>query len=473
MSLAESTTGTFSSRIQKLDSSGVMTTVIEDSGSNGLIVDSKNNLIAGTHKYKSVSRYSLPTSTQVSKRSSVAEKYNGNVFNSPNDLAITKDGTLYFTDPDFQRSAAPGGQQKTRVYRVATNGKISVVDELPQQFQIRDFKVSFSLKPNESRTFTYTLNPRQRGIFVFGKTHVFVGSLLGFINRRFSFGENVDVPVYPSFVQMRKYELLALSNRMDPNGVKKVRKPGKHTEFDQVRDYTTGDDYRLINWKATAKLARPMINQYQEELAKDVYSLIDLGRVMKQPFGQMTLLDYSINASLALSNIALLKHDKAGLITFSTKIDTFIRSDRRNNQLNSIMEGLYCQNTGFPESNYDLLYLTIKKQIRHRSLLILYSNFESMVSLRRHIPPLQSIARNHLVLVVMFENTEIPSLAKSAVNTLEDAYISTIAEKFIFEKKQMVRELSRHGINALITQPGNLTTNLLNKYLEFKSRELI
>lgn len=114
----------FPSRILKLDASGKVSTVIDDSGSNGLATDGKGNLIAGTHKYKSVSRYSLD-----GKRADVVSKFNGNVFNSPNDLALATDGTLYFSDPDFQRDAAPGGQDKTRVYRVATDGKVTVVED--------------------------------------------------------------------------------------------------------------------------------------------------------------------------------------------------------------------------------------------------------------------------------------------------------------------------------------------------------
>ena len=118
------TSGLFPSRIQKLDANGVMTTFIDDSGSNGLAVDAQGNLVAGTHKYKSLSRFSLS-----GERTAVVDKFEGNVFNSPNDIAIAKDGTIYFTDPAYQTAAAPGGQEKTRVYRVATNGTISVVDD--------------------------------------------------------------------------------------------------------------------------------------------------------------------------------------------------------------------------------------------------------------------------------------------------------------------------------------------------------
>jgi gluconolactonase len=115
----------FPSRIQKLDASGNMMTVIEDSGSNGLAVDNQGNLIAGTHKFKALSRYNLSTG----ERTAVASEFNGNVFNSPNDIAVAKDGTIYFTDPAFQRDAAPGGQEKTGVYRVATDGKVSLIDD--------------------------------------------------------------------------------------------------------------------------------------------------------------------------------------------------------------------------------------------------------------------------------------------------------------------------------------------------------
>lgn len=115
----------FPSRVQKLDASGQMTTVIEDSGSNGLAVDNDGLLVAGTHKYKSVSRYNLATG----ERSSVAEMFQGNVFNSPNDIAITEDGVVYFTDPAFQTAAAPGGQEKTGIYRVATDGTVTLVDD--------------------------------------------------------------------------------------------------------------------------------------------------------------------------------------------------------------------------------------------------------------------------------------------------------------------------------------------------------
>jgi len=350
---------------------------------------------------------------------------------------------------------------------------VEIIDELPFQFQKRDFQINLYLKSDEGRTLTYVLIPKERGEFEFGQTNIFVSTIIGFVKRRFKSNEKHIVPVYPSFIQMRKYELLAMSNRMDDAGVKKVKKAGKHTEFDQVREYVRGDDFKLMNWKATAKRANLMVNQYQEERSKDVYSIIDMGRVMKMPFDGMSLLDYAINSSLAISNISALKHDKAGLVTFSTQINTFINAERRNNQMMRILEALYNQKTDYLESNYELLYQTVKKRIRQRSLLIIYTNFESRVSLKRHIAPLQTLATSHLVLIVVFQNTEIDQMLYQPKESLEDVYSSVIAEKFIYEKKLIVKELNKSGVNAILTTPQNLTVNLINKYLEFKAGEKI
>ncbi|MDP4210347.1 MAG: DUF58 domain-containing protein [Bacteroidota bacterium] len=356
-------------------------------------------------------------------------------------------------------------------YFFAVNAEI--IDELPFQFQIRDFLVKATLNRNETKQFTYHLTPKERGEFEFGDTQLFVLSMIGLVKRRFTITHPHMVPVYPSFVQMRKFELLAKTSRVEEGGVTKVRKAGKHTEFDQIREYVSGDDYRLMNWKATARRAHLMVNQYQEEQSKDIYSIIDMGRVMMMPFEGMTLLDYAINASLAISNISVYKHDKAGLITFSTNIDAFIPAEKRNNQMTTIQETLYNLKTGFLESNYEMLYLTVKKRIRQRSLLILYTNFESLQSMNRQLPFLQNLARHHLVLVVVFMNTEVDQLIREPRESLEDVYTSVIAGKFIYEKKLIVKELQKYGINTILTTPQNLTINLINKYLEFKAGEKI
>ncbi len=350
---------------------------------------------------------------------------------------------------------------------------LEIVDEIPHQFQVRDFKIDAQLKAGKSQSIGYKLRPTKRGEYHFGILNVFASSPIGLFSRRFKFAEDAKVPVYPSYLQMRKYELMAISNRLTEVGIKKIRKIGQNMEFDQIRDYVQGDDFRSVNWKATARRNQLMVNQFQDEKSQQVYCVIDKGRSMQMPFEGMTLLDYAINASLVLSNIAIRKQDKAGLITFNNGTKTILKATDRNSQMYSIMETLYREKTAFLESDFENLYVNVRRNLSQRSLLVLFTNFEAMSSLERQLKYLRALAKSHLLVVVFFENTETKSLIESEANSTEEIYVQTIAEKFAYEKRQIVRELQKYGIFSILTPPQDLTVNTINKYLELKARGLL
>lgn len=350
---------------------------------------------------------------------------------------------------------------------------VSVIDELPEQFQKRDFNYKTIIKSGETHDFTYSVRPVERGEYTFGFLNVFVSSALKIVKRKFKFQNEQMVAVYPSFIQMQKYDFLAMSNNLTQFGLKKIRRIGNTQEFEQIKDYTTGDDFRTVNWKATAKRGQLMVNQYQDEKSQPIYSIIDTGRVMKMPFNGLKLLDYAINATLAFSNVALKKQDKVGLLTFSKTIDSFLPATQKLTHLNSILERLYNINTHFTDSDYSLLYAQLKRKVTHRSLLILYTNFEHISALKRQLPYLQAIAKKHLLVVVLFENTELDALITENAEDLQAIYHKTIAEKFSYEKRLMVKELQKHGIQSILTAPEKLTINAINKYLEIKARGLL
>jgi uncharacterized protein (DUF58 family) len=351
--------------------------------------------------------------------------------------------------------------------------KAEVIDEAPEQFQLRSMRLEVPLRSGEDKVLRYTVRPTKRGEYVFGTLNVYVSGILYLARRRMKFEKDKSVAVYPSFIQMRKYELVAISNRLTEAGIKRIRKVGRTMEFDQVKDYVPGDDIRTINWKATARKAGLMVNQYEDERSQQVYSIIDKGRVMKMPFEGLTLLDYAINASLVISNIAQLKHDKPGLVTFSEKMGAFIPAERSGKQMNRIMEVLYKQKTRFLESNYEKLFIYLRYKITTRSLLLFYTNFESLVSLRRQLPFFRRLAKSHVLVVIFFENTELKTLLNSEASTLEDVYIKTIAERQAMEKRIIVKELSKYGIHAVLVPPQQLNIGVINKYLELKARALI
>ncbi len=350
---------------------------------------------------------------------------------------------------------------------------ISVIDELPVQFQERKWLRKLRMETKGKSMLEYKLRPVTRGEYVFHEINVYVQAPLGLVKRRYIFPAQHTVKVYPSFVQMRRYQLLAVSNRLQEAGVKKIRRIGHSLEFEQIKDYVRGDDYRTINWKATARKGNLMVNSFTDERSQQVYCLINKGRVMKMPFDNLTLLDHAINASLVLSNVALIRQDKAGLITFEREIDTFLPADKKPTQMNLILESLYRQQTTFLEPDFEKLFSVIRNRITNRSLLILFTNFESLESLNRALPALKRMAHYHLLLLVFFENSELKSITSKQATTLEGIYIKTIAEKFAYEKRQMVKELHKNGILSILTTPANLTVNTINRYLELKTRTSI
>ena len=190
-------------------------------------------------------------------------------------------------------------------------------------------------------------------------------------------------------------------------------------------------------------------------------------------FNGMSLLDYAINATLVLSNVILKKHDKAGIFSFSKKVENRVVSEKRTSQMQLILENLYNVKTDFFESDYSRLYADIKKNINQRSLIILYTNFETLEGLNRQMPYLKGIAKSHLLVVVFFQNTELLKITHQKAQNIQQVFDKVIAEKFIFEKKLIVSELKKYGIYSVLTTPENLTLDTINKYLEIKARGIL
>jgi uncharacterized protein (DUF58 family) len=300
-----------------------------------------------------------------------------------------------------------------------------------------------------------------------------MNTALRLVRRRISHAAAVAIPVYPSILQMKKYALNVFARTASEYGVKKVRRIGHSYEFEHIKQYQKGDDYRSVNWKATGRRAQLMVNQYEDERSQPVYCIIDKSRVMHMPFHGLSLFDYAVNASLVISNIALGKQDKAGLITFSEKPHTLLKANRTRTQLRKIMDALYKEKEGNVEADYESLYMAVRKLVSGRSLLFLYTNFESTYALQRVMPQLRKMNNQHLLVVIFFENTELTPDQSAPAGTLEDVYGNITAEHYALTKIQLMQQLKQFGIFSLLTKPEDLTVNSINKYLELKSRGMI
>lgn len=357
--------------------------------------------------------------------------------------------------------------------RYTVDTYVTVVEEAPKQFQLRNLTFGTKVASGGEKTIHYDLRPTKRGEYDFGAVNVYVCSFIGLAQRRYKFDEHKKAAVYPSFINMNKYELMAASHRLTDFGIKKIRRIGHASEFDHIKHYVIGDDPRTINYKASARVNQLMVNTYQEEKSQQVYCLIDKGRTMEMPFNGLTLLDYAINSCLMVCNTALGKSDKFGLITFSKKIDQIVPADRNRRQRNIVLETLYSQTTDFKESDYERLFVTIRHKLNQRSLIILYTNFETVNGMRRQLKYLSRLAKDHLVLVSFFLNSEFDEVLSMHPEQIGDIFKKGIAEKLSHDKQLIVKELNRYGIHTLLSTPENLTIDSINKYLEFKTRGLI
>nr|WP_317631365.1 DUF58 domain-containing protein [uncultured Flavobacterium sp.] len=351
--------------------------------------------------------------------------------------------------------------------------KVEIIDEIPIQFQNRNFLIHKTLASNQTQIVSYILRPNFRGEYLFGNLIVYSIGKLGLFKKRSNYNVGQTAKVYPSIIQLKKYDLKAIHNNLTHIGLKKIRRIGQSTEFEKIKEYAIGDNIKTINWKATAKRNQLMVNQFQEEKNQNIYLIIDKGRVMQMPFQNLTLLDYSINASLVMANTILQKTDKAGMFTFSKKVENVIVADNKINQLHRFLDNLYKIEPNKYESNYSRLFVDIKKYINSRSLLLLFSNFETLESLQRQLPYLRAIAKQHVLVVIFFENTELVKLTDNKATTTKEIYDQVIAQKYITEKKLIVNELMKYGIYSVLTKPENLTIDTINKYLEIKAKGLI
>ncbi len=362
-------------------------------------------------------------------------------------------------------------------YEISNDSKIplhyELTDELPMQLQHRNFIQRSIINAEDRKKIKYRIRPTTRGVYCFGKLHIYVNyPFLGLVQRRISVDIKREVGVYPSFIQMRNFELQVFSQTANMAGIRRIRQIGENDEFEHIRNYVQGDNIRSINWRATSRRGELMVNQYENSRSQMVYCIIDKGRSMKMPFGGLTLLDYAVNTSLVLSNIILKKHDRAGLITFSNKIGAIIKASAQHNHLQKLTNYLYKQVTGFNESNFELLFYTLRSQLSRRSVLLFFTNFEQPIELRRNLKYLKSLNQKHLLVVILFKNTELESVKDMPTTKMKDIYFKTFTQKSIMEKEKIAAEIKANGIQVILTAPEDLSVNTVNKYLEIKAKRM-
>jgi len=369
-----------------------------------------------------------------------------------------------------------GDANSVRLFvRNNTNFKLSfkLYEGYPVEMQKRSFAFKSNLSSKEELEFSYEFVPKKRGVVIFRKPFFMISSFFNLANRGIYIAEEQVIKVYPSILQLKKYELLVFHHQRSNLGIKRIRRLGNNSEFEQIKEYVQGDEMRMINWKATSRTNVLMTNIYQEQKSQSVFCVLDKSRMMQVESEELSLLDYSINSILAFSNVLLKNGDKVGLITFSYKIDTQLPANKNKLQMQKILNALYNQQTEFKNANYELILQSIRQTVKTRSLIVLFTNFETETAFNRVLPYLLQISQKHVLVVVLFENEDLKSLAFDPPKTIRGVYQNIVAEQMINVTLKLVHRLQQNNIQTIYTTSENLSIKTINKYLELKAKGLL
>ena len=351
-------------------------------------------------------------------------------------------------------------------------------DDIHNEFEpdVGQFEHLFQSRSRSS--FEYSFVPGERGRFEMGRIYIKIFSRFGFWNAYFELDAHNEIFVYPDMKQISQYDLLARTSRLNLLGVRRSRMIGQDNEFERLRDYTKDDNYKHIDWRTTAKRRKLTVKDFQENQSQRIIFLVDSGRMMTGQSQGMDLFDHALNAMLMLSYIALRQGDSVGLMCFSNEIHSYTPAKSGVGHINRLLHASFDQKPHFVESRYDQAFLYTQKYCLKRSLVVLITNVidtinsaqiqRYMTSLKvRHLP-MGVLLRDHQMFDAIDDHIETPAAQTS------DRYFSAAAAANIVNwRQQVVADLTHQGVMTLDVFPEDLTTNLINRYLEIKAKHLL
>ncbi len=348
--------------------------------------------------------------------------------------------------------------------------RFQVRDEYPYQFNTDATILSGTIAPYDICEARYHLRPLQRGDYTFGDINIRYTSTLKTFVRQARYPATAAVKVYPNVLDVRKYDMLARKGLLFELGLRTARIYGPGTEFERLREYNTDDEFRRINWKATARRGKPIAAEYETERSQYIVSMIDTGRLMRPPIGELAKLDYAINTALLLAYVATLKGDHVGLLTFADDVRTYLAPRRGKGQFYRMLETLYNVQFEPVEADYAqaLAYLSLKH--KRRSLVVLFTDLVTLDAAKPLIAHMARLAQRHLPLCVVISDPNITRLAAQPPRDSDAVYQRAVAEMLLDERQVVLDTLQRSGVLTLDVPADKLSVSVINKYLELKGR---
>jgi uncharacterized protein (DUF58 family) len=361
--------------------------------------------------------------------------------------------------------------------RAARAVDVQVHDEPPRRFSVETGKrvLTAHLKERGQVTLAYHVRPSRRGDYAFGDLNLRWNSALGLFAFQMTCAAETPVKVYPNLLNMQQYKALIRRGQTVQMGLRSARYYGEGSEFGQLRDYLPDDDYRRISWKATARRGKPITVEFQAERSQNIMFLIDVGRQMmaRGSADVMSRIDHVVNAVLLLSHVATSKGDRVGVLTFTDQVSRYLPPRPGRGQFYRIMEMLYGVEAQPIDPDYARALGYLRAQRQRRSLVVLFTELRSSEQAPLLISHLSALYPNHLPLCVTLGDRAVLAISRRALHSVRDVYERVVAEWLLDERQVWLDELNRRGVLTLDVLPGELTSAVINKYLEIKGRSRI
>ncbi len=319
----------------------------------------------------------------------------------------------------------------------------------------------------------YTVRPLRRGDYTFGDITLRWPGPIGLVVRQGRVAAAAPVKVYPNLLDVRRYDIALRRNRLQELGLRASRRFGDGTDFERLREYLPDDEYRKINWKATARRNRPVTVQYQTERSQSVIAVVDVGRMMQSPVTHMAKLDYVLNAVLLLGFVATGKGDKVGLLSFDHTVRQYLSPRAGRGQFYRMLETLYAVEAQPVEPDYAqaLSYLSLKH--RKRALVVIFTDLSGGVTMDALSTQVSRLARRNLTLVVTISDPDVVAAAQQVPAETLTVYQRAAAVQLLDDRRLTLEQLHRQGVLTLDVPANQLSLAVINRYLELKARTML
>jgi uncharacterized protein (DUF58 family) len=349
--------------------------------------------------------------------------------------------------------------------------KLIIKDEYPPEFTLlteREFRLT--ARPGEVMEASYKISSPRRGKFEFGKTAVRHLSRWQMIYCQYYIDNQEQVTVYPSTKRIRELQYSAIGNRIFLTTKPKMRLRGEGREFESLRDYITGDDFRHISWTATAKRSKLTTRQFQIEKDQSIIIALDAGRLMTQTINGETKFETALHCSLALASAASAAGDNVGFLVFCRYILNFIPPGRGNRHLEAIIKSMSELEPELVEPSYLRMLRFASTNVKKRSLIIIITDIVDDVSSKELITSLKLIRPRHLPLIVAIADRDLRAVVSEIPKTIPDLFLQSTAEELLAKRQLALSKIEILGGHVLDVTTASLAAKLVDAYLDIKRR---